>query len=184
MFKSSVFTVVFVLIAVFGSYCAPAVEEPTPEPIETPEPQAITATADLQATEGNEVSGTVSFEEADGMVTIVADVTGLEPGLHGFHIHETGDCSAPDGTSAGGHFNPGETEHGAPDAEMHHSGDLGNLEADEMGAAHLEVSVDFITLSEGPASVLNRGVIVHAMEDDFGQPTGNAGARLACGVIQ
>ena len=184
MFKSSMFAVVFVLIVVFGTYCAPAAEEPTPDPIEAPAPQAITATADLQATEGNEVSGTVSFEEADGMVSIVADVIGLEPGQHGFHIHETGDCSAPDGTSAGGHFNPEETEHGAPDADMHHSGDLGNLEADEEGAAHLEVSVDFITLSEGPSSVLTRAVIVHALEDDFGQPTGNAGPRLACGVIQ
>jgi len=184
MFKSSLFTVVFLAIVISGTYCAPAAEEPAPEPVAPPEPQAITATATLQATEGNEVSGTVSFEESDGMVSIVADVSGLEPGMHGFHIHETGDCSAPDGTSAGGHFNPQESEHGAPDGEMHHSGDFGNLEADEEGMAHLEVSVDFITLSEGATSVLNRAVIVHAQEDDFGQPTGNAGPRQACGEIQ
>ncbi|MEE8348494.1 MAG: superoxide dismutase family protein, partial [Acidobacteriota bacterium] len=133
MVKSSLFTVVFLIIVVFGTYCAPAAEEPAPEPVETPEPQALTATAELQGTEGNDVSGTVSFEEADGQVSIVAHVTGLEPGNHGFHIHQTGDCSAPDGTSAGGHFNPEETEHGAPDGEIHHSGDLGNIEVDEEG---------------------------------------------------
>jgi Cu-Zn family superoxide dismutase len=184
MFKTSLFAIVILLVVVFGTYCAPAAEEPAPEPVAVPEPQSITATADLQATEGNEVSGTVSFEEVDGRVSIVADVTGLEPGQHGFHIHETGDCSALDGTSAGGHFNPEEAEHGAPDADTHHLGDLGNLEADEEGTAHLETSVDFITLSEGPASVLNRAVIVHAKADDFGQPTGNAGPRLACAEIR
>ena len=135
-------------------------------------------------TEGNEASGSVTFEEIDGTVRIAAQLSGLAPGKHGFHIHTTGDCSAPNGTSAGGHFNPGDTEHGPPDSPTHHTGDLGNIEADANGNVDFEMTVNFISLSEGPNSVADRAVIIHAAADDFGQPTGNAGARLACGVIE
>jgi Cu-Zn family superoxide dismutase len=184
MLKNTFIVVSLLLTVVLGSYCAPAPEE-TAEPIETPPaPEIVTANADLFPTEGNEASGTVTFEESEGRVRISAQFTGLEPGKHGFHIHENGDCSAPDGTSAGGHFNPGETEHGAPDSPIHHAGDLGNIEADADGNANFEMTADFISLSEGPNSIQGKGVILHAAEDDFGQPTGNAGARLACGVVE
>src|ERR1017187_4607437 len=96
------------------------------------------AVAALSPTKGSNVSGTVTFTKVDGGVKIVADVTGLTPGLHGFHIHEFGDCSAPDAMSAGGHFNPHHMQHGAPDASIRHAGDFGNLEADESGKAHYE----------------------------------------------
>lgn len=186
MSKLSLLVAIVFFVALFGAYCAPAAEEAAPAEETSaaePESQAKTAIANLQATEGNTANGTVNFEEADGLVSIHAHITGLTPGKHGFHIHGIGDCSAADGTSAGGHFNPEETEHGSPAAELHHSGDLGNVEADEEGNAHLSIGVDFITLSEGPSSILGRAVIVHAKEDDFGQPTGNAGPRVACGVI-
>jgi len=184
MFDNKLARAVLALTVLGSAYCGGTEEAPPQVEAPPPAPAPLTATAELSATEGNEVTGTVSFEEADGGVQITAHVMGLSPGKHGFHIHETGDCSAPDGTSAGGHFNPGETEHGAQDAEVHHAGDLGNVEADEEGHGQLETTVDFITLSEGPTSVMGRAVIVHAKEDDFGQPTGNAGARVACGEIQ
>ena len=143
------------------------------------------ALATLAPTQGNTVKGTVRFHESKGKTHIVANVAGLKPGRHGFHIHDKGDCSAPDGSSAGGHFNPTTHKHGAPDAAEHHAGDLGNIEADAKGRARLDRTVDFLTLADGPNSVIGRSVIVHAQEDDLQtQPTGNAGARLACGVIE
>jgi Cu-Zn family superoxide dismutase len=141
------------------------------------------AIAVLSPTKGSSVAATVTFTKVDGGVKIVADVTGLTPGLHGFHIHEFGDCSAPDATSAGGHFNPGHMMHGAPDAPVRHAGDFGNLEADASGAAHYE-RVDTMISLDGANSIVGHGVIVHAKEDDLKtQPTGNAGARVACGAI-
>ncbi len=165
-----------------GASCSPAPEEAA-ETIETPPPLVVTALADLYPTRGSDASGTVTFEETAGRVKITALLTGLEPGLHGFHIHESGDCSAPDASSAGDHFNPGETEHGAPDSPIHHTGDLGNIEADADGQADFEMTVDFISLSEGLNSVLGKALIVDESADDFGQPTGKAGVRLACGGI-
>lgn len=137
----------------------------------------------LYPTEGNKVTGTVKFSEVPGGVKIVADLKGLTKGKHGFHIHECGDCTAPDGTSAGGHFNPKAMNHGAPMDAMRHEGDMGNIEADESGNAHLEY-VDKTLSFQGDASIIGRSVIVHQNEDDMKtQPTGNAGARIACGVI-
>jgi len=165
-------------------------EETTPEPaateeMDTTESQPLRAVARLEPTEGSTVSGVVTFEQLNGTVRIVADVSGLEPGVHGFHIHETGDCSAPDASSAGGHFNPQGYRHGAPGDDEHHAGDLGNIEAAEDGTAHLELEVDYITLASGETSVMGKAVIVHSDPDDFTtQPTGNAGSRLACGVIE
>ncbi|UCH10364.1 MAG: superoxide dismutase family protein [Fidelibacterota bacterium] len=129
------------------------------------------------------VSGTVTFTRTDGGVHVVAHVNGLEPGLHGFHIHEFGDCSAPDGTSAGGHFNPEGSPHAGPESTTRHLGDLGNLSADDTGHAHLDVVDPHLRL-EGPHAIIGRAVIVHAQADDLtSQPTGAAGARIACGVI-
>ena len=138
----------------------------------------------LTPTEGNDVTGTVTFTETDGKVTVEAKVMGLKPNSeHGFHIHEFGDISAADGKSAGGHYNPEGHDHALPETETRHAGDLGNLEADADGNATLKITVDNINLVEGKDPIIGRGLIVHADPDDGGQPTGNAGARIAMGVI-
>lgn len=147
----------------------------------------VTAQAKLAPTANSKTSGLVTFEQTADGVHVKAKVEGLTPGLHGFHIHEKGDCSAPDGSSAGGHFNPTSAPHGDPSHASKHSGDFGNITADAKGVATLDVKVPLsqLTLTEGsPVNALNRGVIVHTAPDDFKtQPTGNAGGRLACGVI-
>lgn len=149
-------------------------------------PPASHTVAILSATEGNSVTGELAFEAVDGGVAITGQVNGLPPGSeHGFHVHETGDCSAPDGSSAGGHFNPMDVDHGRVGAGAHHVGDTDNIVADDTGVATVNTRLEGATLADGaPTDVLGRGVIVHADPDDYAtQPTGNAGARLACGVI-
>jgi Cu-Zn family superoxide dismutase len=142
------------------------------------------AHATLQPTRGSQVQGTVTFEQEKAGVRVQADVIGLSPGAHGFHIHERGDCSAPDAGSAGEHFDPTRSLHGGPDAERRHAGDLGNLIADEAGRAQ-SARVDAHLSLAGTASVVGRAVVVHAAADDLtSQPAGNAGARVACGVIE
>jgi superoxide dismutase, Cu-Zn family len=141
------------------------------------------AVAVLQPLKDSKVQGTITFTQEKDGVHVVAKLTGLEAGPHGFHIHEFGDCSAVDGTSAGGHFNPKGEPHGAPKDEHRHTGDLGNVEAAADGSATLDWLDPHVALS-GERSVLGRGVIVHAKRDDLKtQPTGDAGARVACGVI-
>jgi Cu-Zn family superoxide dismutase len=135
--------------------------------------------------EGNSsgVSGTVAFTEVKGGVRVVADVKGLTPGKHGFHIHQKGDLSKADLTSTGGHYNPQGHDHAGPMSKQRHVGDLGNLEADENGVAQLD-SVFKGVFMRGKNSILGRGVIIHAGEDDLiSQPTGAAGSRVAGGVI-
>lgn len=145
--------------------------------------QTTKAIAVLHPTQGSNVGGTVTFTSSGDQVKVVADITGLTPGKHGFHIHEFGDCSDPKAASAGGHFNPGKHQHGAPDAADRHAGDLGNIEADATGKAHLELTDKVMKLS-GDESIVGRAVIVHEKADDLKtQPTGDAGGRLACGVI-
>ncbi len=137
----------------------------------------------LHPTEGNDVKGTVTFTRNGSSIRVVAELEGLTPGKHGFHIHEKGDCSAPDGTSAGGHLNPDGSKHGGPEDEERHVGDLGNIEAGDDGNAHLELEDSVISFS-GENSIIGRAVVVHAGEDDLtSQPTGDAGGRVACGVI-
>jgi Cu-Zn family superoxide dismutase len=137
----------------------------------------------LYPTQGNNVSGTITFTQTDKGVKVIADVQGLSQGKHGFHIHEFGDCSSADGTSAGGHFNPDGKQHGAPMSMMRHMGDMGNIEADASGKAHLEY-VDAVIKLTGPNSIIGKSIIVHKGEDDLkSQPAGNAGPRVACGVI-
>lgn len=130
------------------------------------------------------VKGTVVFEkEADG-VRITANVGGFEPNTkHGFHVHEFGDLGAADATSAGGHFNPDGHDHGLLDKDDRHAGDMGNLEADENGKATLSLLMKGLKLEAGHDGILGRSVIIHADEDDGGQPTGNAGDRIGAGVI-
>lgn len=138
------------------------------------------AIAVIQPTEGNDVSGIVTFTQQDDGVLVEADLTGLEPGQHGFHIHQYGDISAPDGTSAGGHFDPREMPHGAPSDEKRHMGDLGNIEAGEDGNATYSRVDETVKLHY----IIGRAVVVHAGEDDLtSQPTGDAGGRVGIGVI-
>ncbi len=141
------------------------------------------AIAVLHPTAGSKVLGTVTFTKTADGVKVVADVSGLTAGKHGFHIHEFGDCSAPDATSAGGHFNPTKDAHAGHDAEKRHTGDMGNLEADASGKAHLELTDKMMKLS-GDDAIVGHAIIVHEKADDLkSQPTGDAGGRLACGVI-
>ena len=137
----------------------------------------------LTPTEGNNVKGIVTFTKTDGGILIEADVEGLSEGKHGFHVHEFGDISKPDGTSAGGHFNPGDKDHAGPEDAVRHAGDFGNIVADENGNARYE-RVDSLITFEGPNNIIGRALIVHEGEDDLvSQPTGDAGGRVAHGVI-
>jgi superoxide dismutase, Cu-Zn family len=140
------------------------------------------AIAVMYPASGSPVKGTVTFTKTGDAVQVVADFTGLTPGKHAFHIHEFGDCSAADAATAGTHFNPTHKPHGAPDKPERHAGDLGNLEADSTGKAHLELKSDVLKFG-GETSILGRAVIVHEKVDDWSQPVGNAGGRVACGVI-
>jgi Cu-Zn family superoxide dismutase len=149
-------------------------------------PEPLLATAQLQPTKGNKTFGEATFEQVGDKVRVVVFVQGLKPGQeHGLHIHEAGDCSSGDGMSAKGHFNPLGKPHGHPDSAERHAGDLPALKANKAGRANVQADLDVITLTPGPASIVGRGLIVHADPDDYKtQPTGNAGARIACGVIQ
>ncbi|HVV69693.1 MAG TPA: superoxide dismutase family protein [Gammaproteobacteria bacterium] len=148
--------------------------------IAQPTTQAIDV---LTPTQGNTVTGIVTFSKVKDGIKIVADVSGLPQGEHGFHIHEFGDCSAPDAMSAGGHFNPLHMSHAGPEDKLRHEGDLGNLSADASGKAHYERTDKIIMLS-GTDAIIGRSVVVHKDVDDFkSQPAGNSGARVACGVI-
>lgn len=143
------------------------------------------AVATLTPTQGNGVRGVVAFHEHGGHLMVHARVSGLKPnGEHGFHLHEKGDCASPDGTSAGGHFNPDGQPHG-PQNAAHHAGDMPSLKADAQGNADVHFTLDGPSLDAGKAGyIVGRSVIVHANPDDYAtQPTGNAGGRLACGVI-
>ena len=170
-----------VVLAVLVAGCSHS-----PKPNASTEQALQQLVANIEPTAGNTAKGTVTFTaEKNGKVRVVADLTGLTPsGKHGIHVHETGDCSAPDAMSAGGHYNPEGKPHALPSTEDRHAGDLGNITADASGKAHYEITVDNISLSTGKNPVLGKAVIVHAKPDDGGQPTGNAGARLGCGVIQ
>ncbi|HEX4986457.1 MAG TPA: superoxide dismutase family protein [Burkholderiales bacterium] len=143
------------------------------------------ATAILAPTKGNAVSGTVNFTQKGDVVLVEAKINGLKPnGSSGIHIHEKGNCSAADASSAGGHFNPTGSRHGGPTGAARHGGDLGNLKADANGYAQLSEEIGGISLGTDPASIIGRAVIVHAGTDDMkSQPAGNSGARVACGLI-
>ena len=144
------------------------------------------ATANLQPTKGNKAAGTIKFTQSGDKVRVAGEVTGLRPNQeHGFHIHEAGDCSSGDGMSTKGHYNPQGKPHGNPGSANRHAGDMLALKADANGKAKVDATLDIITVSPGPTSVVGKGLIVHAQPDDYKtQPTGNAGARIACAVIQ
>jgi len=150
-----------------------------------PEP-GVTATAKLAATKGNTASGTATFTQRGDTVYVTANVTGLKPNAdHGFHVHEKGDCSSGDGMSTGGHFNPLAKPHAAHDAAEHHAGDLPSLKSDAYGNASLKFETKAISVGSGASDVVGKGLIVHRDADDYKtQPTGNAGPRIACAVIE
>ncbi len=141
------------------------------------------ASAELLPRSGSTVSGTISFFETEGRLRVEAKVVGLTPGEHGFHVHEAGDCSAPDASSAKGHFNPMSKMHGHHASDEHHGGDMPNLIANAQGEAIYAADLRGLTLS-GPTGVVGRSVVIHADPDDYkSQPAGNSGKRIACGVI-
>lgn len=143
-----------------------------------------TATASLAPTKGNQAAGNVTFVQKGDKVLVDARITGLTAGLHGFHVHEKGDCTAPDATSAGGHFNPRKAPHAGPGDAQRHAGDLGNLTANADGVAVYHAEVTGISVGTTDDSIIGRAVIVHENADDLRtQPSGNAGPRLACGLI-
>ncbi|MEO7073427.1 MAG: superoxide dismutase family protein [Rhodanobacter sp.] len=146
-----------------------------------PEAQVV-----LKPTQGQGAAGTMTLRAEAGGVRIRGQLTGLTPGSeHGFHIHENGDCSAPDASSAGGHFNPDDQPHGSMDSGAHHAGDMPNQRADAQGVAAVDTLLGGASLDAGSArNVIGRALVVHQQPDDYkSQPAGNAGPRIACGVI-
>ncbi|MGZ5494381.1 MAG: superoxide dismutase family protein [Thermoanaerobaculia bacterium] len=142
------------------------------------------ASATLTSISGSTAKGTVHLQQlGDGSIDVTVDLSGVPPGVHGFHIHDKGDCS-DNGNAAGGHFNPMNMPHASPDAQSHHAGDFGNVTADASGEVHTRFNTVAVKLSEGPTYAVGHAVILHANPDDLTtQPTGNAGPRIACGVV-
>jgi superoxide dismutase, Cu-Zn family len=146
------------------------------------DPSAI---AVLSPTQGSSVHGAVTFLRTKGVALVNVNMTGFKPNTtHGLHIHESGDCTARDGSSAGGHFNPTSSGHGGPDGSSRHSGDLGNVTADSKGEIYSSFKIGDVAFGTGPDSIIGRGLVVHADGDDLkSQPAGNSGAPMACGMI-
>jgi len=149
-------------------------------------PDGPRAVAKLESAKGNPAWGSVSFVEAGGVVVVRADVRGLRPSAEfGFHVHEKGDCSAADFTSAGGHFNPGGKPHSHVGTPDRHAGDMRNLRSDGEGNATYSFETPLLTVKPGPNSVVGKAVVIHANPDDYTtQPAGNSGPRIACGLIR
>ncbi len=163
---------------------APPVEHYDQAPVAKHEDGSIKiAMTVVESKNDSDVVGAVTFTVVENGLRVVADIGGLTPGKHGFHVHEHGDCSAHDGSSAGGHFNPHNTKHGGPDSEERHAGDLGNLEANEFGFAHYDRVFPDLYLN-GEYSIIGKSIVVHAGEDDLvSDPSGNSGKRIGCGTI-
>ena len=151
----------------------------------TPHHPRLRAVADVEARSGSAVVGRVEFSEMDDHVRARVRLYGLEPNSeHGLHVHVNGDCSAPDASSAGGHFNPDDQPHGRATGGPHHAGDLPSIVADATGGVQTDLMLDGVTLAPGPRSIVGRSIVVHAKPDDYTtQPSGNAGPRIGCGVI-
>jgi len=147
---------------------------------------AKSAMVNLASASGSLVSGKLTIVPMGNGVHLTGEIGGLSPGsTHAIHIHEKGDCSAADASSAGGHFNPSAQPHGKVGSGAHHGGDMDNLVANAEGVAQVNAHAEGVTLGGGAANdVAGKAVIVHAAADDYRtQPTGNAGGRVACGVI-
>jgi Cu-Zn family superoxide dismutase len=185
--NARLFSTLAILSLTFGVPLLSSAKEPVDEAMES-SPVIVDATelvAVLSPTEGNQTTGVITFKPVDkGQVEIEAKLTGLPPNSkHAIHIHQYGDLTSKDGKSAGDHYNPMHHPHALPDKEIRHAGDFGNLESDESGNANFKLTVDNITLAGRLNPIIGRGVVVHAKVDDGSQPSGNAGDRLAVGVI-
>lgn len=154
-------------------------------PVPAHQPAAQEGIATLHAkVDDRPIEGTVSFEQTSEGVTVSMDIRGLEPGsMHAVHVHENGDCSAPDASSAGGHFAPHGHGHALPPVRPRHAGDMGNVRADRLGRVVMQRTFETLSLSERDRSIVGRAVIVHAEADRGTEPAGDAGNRIACGVI-
>jgi Cu-Zn family superoxide dismutase len=161
------------------------VEPPPAAAAEAPKPEPRTLEVKIEARSGSKLTGKAILTETDGGVHVALSVEGVTPGGdHGAHVHEKGDCSAPDAASAGGHFNPAGNEHALPAIPKRHLGDMGNLTIGKDGKGSLDITIPGANLKAGdPNSFAGKSIIVHAKKDDGGQPTGNAGGRIGCGVI-
>lgn len=165
---------------------AAATATPSTPPITTPAPSTAGAIVQLAPTQGHSARGSLALSMEGNDVRLTGTVEGLPPnGEFGFHIHENGDCSAPDASSAGGHFNPANTPHGSPAGSAHHAGDLLNMKSDAQGVAQVAATARGVTLNSGAnTDVTGKAVVVHEKADDYtSQPAGDSGARIACGVI-
>jgi len=168
-----------------GLAAAGTVRAGEPAPAAAPAPVAR-AVATIEARSGSQAHGRAVFTLDGTAVTLRLSVEGATPGPHALHIHERGDCSAPDAASAGGHFNPGQESHGRWGHPPHHLGDIGNIEVGQDGTGALVLTTERWSLGTGrPEDIVGKSVILHAGVDDFAtQPTGNAGGRIGCGVIR
>ncbi len=166
----------------------PPPEAPPPPPAPPPPAlSSVTARADMAPTDGNQAQGQLTLTATSNGVQITGQISGLEPGgTHGFHVHEVGDCSAPDASSAGPHFDPHGHVHGHPGEGEHHVGDMLNVVADDTGLINAHALAKDATLGDGGATdILGRAIVLHAGADDYSsQPAGDSGPRIACGVIQ
>lgn len=192
LISCSVFAMSFSVICLNGCACSDSRKPEANRKDEIAEADSLklgsqtivnSAVAYLNPIKGNRVHGKVVFTKVPDGIKVVADIDGLRPGKHGFHVHEYGDCGGHEASAAGAHFNPAHTQHGGPDNPIRHVGDLGNLVADDNGHAHYE-RVDQMISLEGEDSIIGRSIIVHADEDDYiTQPAGASGAKIACGII-
>jgi Cu-Zn family superoxide dismutase len=163
------------------------VEKETKENQKDEKQEELRLTVSMSAKSGSTAAGHINLKEMDGVVKMSVDMKGLAPGEHAIHIHENGDCSADDGTSAGGHWNPKGDDHGKWGKDAYHMGDIGNLVADEKGKVSYEFKTDkwCLECDDETKNIIGKSFIVHAGADDFkSQPSGAAGARVACGVIE
>lgn len=159
--------------------------EATATPMATVEPTPTQEVAAAQLSGPGGISGVVNFTAMADGVHVVARVEGAEPGSHGFHLHQNGACDPPDFASAGDHFNPAASQHGGPQGDPRHAGDFGNLEIAEDGTGNLELHLPGLTVAEGANSVVGKAVVLHQGTDDLTtQPSGNSGARIACGIVE
>ncbi len=156
-------------------------------PVATETPGTTMAQAILASASGSQVTGQLNLTVGASGVIVAGELSGLTPNtVHGFHVHENGDCSAPDASSAGGHFNPGHVAHGGPETPARHLGDIPNVQSDANGNAVVNATVSGATLRDGGANDLfGKAVVVHARRDDYKtQPSGDSGDRIACGVVR
>jgi Cu-Zn family superoxide dismutase len=177
--------VALLTLALAACASAPTSKQAPPPPV--PQHRVQHALVNMAPASASLVSGRLKVDAIDGGVRIHGDLGGLSRGgHHAIHVHERGDCSAADGSAAGGHFNPAAAAHGRAGTPPHHLGDMDNLHAGNDGVAHVDIRLDGVTLGSGAANdILGRALIVHAGPDDYSsQPSGNSGARVACGVIE